>query len=145
MCSLKKLLKQHPPFSVFRNILMRFSVRKNKYLSIACGRLSYSAAVAVLMCAFAQTVSATPAEGRKKALQCQTCHGLDGMAKIPEAPNLAGQNPQYLVKALQDFKSGARQNEMMSAVAEMLSPQDMEVLAGYYSGLPYIQQSPEGK
>lgn len=97
------------------------------------------------MSALAENASADSAAGRKKALQCQTCHGLDGMAKIPEAPNLAGQNPQYLAKALQDFKSGARQNEMMSAVAETLSPQDMEVLADYYSNLPYIKQAPEDK
>jgi cytochrome c553 len=38
--------------------------------------------------------------GRQKALQCQACHGLDGMAKLPETPNLAGQNEAYLVKAL---------------------------------------------
>jgi cytochrome c553 len=36
--------------------------------------------------------------GRQKALMCQTCHGLDGKAKIPEAPNLAGQSDIYLVK-----------------------------------------------
>ena len=46
--------------------------------------------------------------GRQKALQCQACHGLDGMAKLPEAPNLAGQNEAYLVKALKDFRGGAR-------------------------------------
>jgi cytochrome c553 len=35
--------------------------------------------------------------GRTKAVQCQACHGMDGVAKIPEAPNLAGQNEDYLV------------------------------------------------
>jgi cytochrome c553 len=35
--------------------------------------------------------------GRRKAFQCQTCHGLDGISKLPEAPHLAGQPEQYLV------------------------------------------------
>ena len=46
--------------------------------------------------------------GRHKALMCQACHGLDGRAKMPEAPNLAGQSDIYLVKALKDYRSGAR-------------------------------------
>ena len=39
--------------------------------------------------------------GRQKALACQACHGMDGKAKIPEAPNLAGQSDIYLVKAVE--------------------------------------------
>jgi cytochrome c553 len=75
------------------------------------------------------------AAGRKKAVECQTCHGLDGLSKIPEAPKLAGQNEQYLVKALGDYKSGARQNDMMSIVAPNLSDADIANLAAYYSGI----------
>ena len=47
-------------------------------------------------------------------LTCQACHGLDGRAKIPEAPNLAGQTDIYLVKALKDYRSGARKDDMAS-------------------------------
>ncbi len=73
--------------------------------------------------------------GRAKAAQCQACHGLDGMSKLPEAPNLAGQTEEYLVKALNDFRSGARQNEMMSVVAKGLSDTDVANLASYYHSL----------
>lgn len=38
-------------------------------------------------------------KGRKLALQCQACHGMDGIAKIPEAANLAGQSDIYLTSA----------------------------------------------
>jgi cytochrome c553 len=58
------------------------------------------------------------AAGRQKALMCQTCHGLDGKAKIPEAPSLAGQSAVYLTKALNDYRSGARKNDMMSLVQQ---------------------------
>jgi cytochrome c553 len=75
------------------------------------------------------------AAGRHKALACQTCHGLDGKAKIPEAPNLAGQGTTYLVKALKDYRSGARKNDMMSLVAPMLKDQDIDDLAAYFSAI----------
>jgi cytochrome c553 len=35
--------------------------------------------------------------GRAKALMCQTCHGIDGLSKVPDAPNIAGQTESYLV------------------------------------------------
>jgi cytochrome c553 len=76
-----------------------------------------------------------PAAGRKAAVQCQACHGLDGKAKIPEAPNLAGQTEPYLAKTLGDYKTGARQNEMMALVAPKLSDQDIADLAAYYASL----------
>jgi cytochrome c553 len=66
---------------------------------------------------------------------CQTCHGLDGKAKIPEAPNLAGQSEVYLVKALQDYRSGTRKNDMMSLVAPTLKDNDIDDLAAYYSAI----------
>jgi len=82
------------------------------------------------------------ASGRQKALQCQTCHGLDGMGKIPEAPHLAGQPDSYLVKALGDYRSGARQNEMMSLVAPNLSDQDIADLAAYYAAIEIEAKPP---
>jgi cytochrome c553 len=75
------------------------------------------------------------AAGRQKAIQCQACHGLDGLAKIPGAPHLAGQVQEYLVGAMHDYKSGARKNEMMTVVARQLSDEDIEDLAAYYAGL----------
>ena len=80
--------------------------------------------------------------GKQKAAQCQTCHGLDGLAKIPQAPNLAGQQELYLKKALTDYKSGARHNEMMSLVAPSLSDKDIDDLASYYSAIQVEVKSP---
>jgi cytochrome c553 len=75
------------------------------------------------------------AVGRQKALQCQACHGLDGLAKIPGAPHLAGQVQEYLVAAMRDYRSGARKNEMMTVVMRQLTDEDMEDLAAYYASL----------
>ena len=74
--------------------------------------------------------------GRAKAESvCAVCHGVDGLAKIPEAPNLAGQNETYLIAQLQAFRSGERKNEMMSIVIQNLSDADIENLAAYYSAI----------
>jgi cytochrome c553 len=75
------------------------------------------------------------AAGRQKALQCQACHGLDGLAKIPGAPHLAGQVQEYLVSAMRDYRSGARKNEMMTLAMRPLVDGDIEDLAAYYAGL----------
>ena len=75
------------------------------------------------------------AAGKKKAAQCQTCHGMDGLSKLPEAPNLAGQTAYYLNKALTDFKGGVRKNEMMTVVIEPLTPADIADLAAYYASI----------
>jgi cytochrome c553 len=73
--------------------------------------------------------------GRAKALMCQACHGVDGLSKVPDAPNIAGQTEPYIVAQLQAFKSGARKNEAMSVVAQPLSDQDIEDLAAYFSAI----------
>lgn len=73
--------------------------------------------------------------GRAKALMCQTCHGLDGVSKIPDAPNIAGQPEPYLVAQLKAYKSGERKNDMMSIVVPVLSDEDIDNLAAYYSAI----------
>jgi cytochrome c553 len=73
--------------------------------------------------------------GRTKALMCQACHGLDGLSKVPDAPNIAGQTEPYLVAQLQAFKSGARKNDSMSLVAQPLSDTDIDDLAAYFSAI----------
>ena len=76
-----------------------------------------------------------PKAGRQKALQCQACHGLDGLAKIPGAPHIAGQVEDYLVKSLTDYKTGTRKHEMMTVVMQNISEQDIEDLAAYYASI----------
>jgi cytochrome c553 len=73
--------------------------------------------------------------GRTKALMCQACHGLDGLSKVPDAPNIAGQTEPYIITQLQAYKSGARKNDAMSVVARTLSDQDIEDLAAYFSAI----------
>jgi cytochrome c553 len=73
--------------------------------------------------------------GGAKAMMCQACHGLDGLSKTPDAPNIAGQTEPYLVMQLQAYKTGLRKNDAMSVVAPSLSDQDIEDLAAYFSAI----------
>jgi cytochrome c553 len=71
--------------------------------------------------------------GQTKAAICAACHGMDGNSNSPEWPNLAGQHASYMVKQLKAFKTGQRTNPVMAPQAQMLSEQDMEDVAAYFS------------
>jgi cytochrome c553 len=71
--------------------------------------------------------------GQAKSATCVACHGVDGNSVNPEWPSIAGQHSQYIVKQLKAFKSGARQNPLMSPMAAGLSDTDMDDLAAYFS------------
>jgi len=93
-------------------------------------------ALAAAACGTATASAADLAHGRKIALtKCQMCHGLDGQAKLPEAPNLSGQTELYLVKELNAFRSGERKNDTMSLVAPTLSDDDVADVAAYYAAI----------
>ncbi|HYZ62628.1 MAG TPA: c-type cytochrome [Acetobacteraceae bacterium] len=89
--------------------------------------------------ALAQDVAApvgNVAAGRKLAAgTCQSCHGMDGLPKMPDMPTIAGADANYLVKQLKAYGSGARENEMMSAVAGMLDEEKMTDAAAYYAAI----------
>lgn len=87
---------------------------------------------------------ADPAEGRKMARQkCQVCHGIDGIAKIPIAPHLAGESQIYLETQLKAFRSGKREHEMMTVVARDLKDDDITSLAQWYSSIKITATVPE--
>jgi cytochrome c553 len=69
--------------------------------------------------------------------QCAACHGKDGKSPIdPSYPIIAGQYPDYMVKVLVDYQSGARKNPIMGGIAKPLSKADIESVAAYFSSLP---------
>jgi len=71
--------------------------------------------------------------GQTKSATCMGCHGLAGNSTMPNFPKLAGQGEGYILKQLQEFKSGARNNAIMAGVVAILSEQDMMDIAAYYS------------
>jgi cytochrome c553 len=91
----------------------------------------------------APAVAGDVAAGRRKALACQACHGLDGLSKLPDAPHLAGQPERYLVKSLDEYRKGVRRNELMTLVVKDLSDQDIADLASYYGAIEISAQPPK--
>lgn len=87
--------------------------------------------------------AADPAMGKKKAAMCAVCHGLDGLSKNPDAPNLAGDSADYIVRQLKAFHDGTRQNEQMSIVAQSLGDDDMANLAAWYSSIKVTATMPQ--
>jgi cytochrome c553 len=72
--------------------------------------------------------------GKARAAACAACHGADGKGVAPN-PALAGKPAAEQIKALQDYKSGARDNPIMKGMAASLSDKDMEDVAAYYASL----------
>ena len=74
------------------------------------------------------------AKGQAVATQmCVACHTADGSRGSPANPILQGQHPEYLVKQLQEFKSGKRKNAIMAGMAAGLSEDDMRHVAAFYA------------
>ena len=75
-----------------------------------------------------------------KTSMCIGCHGIpDYHTAYPEVyhvPMIAGQSPQYIVKALQAYRAGERSHPSMQGIAKSLSDKDIEALAAYYGGEP---------
>ena len=75
--------------------------------------------------------------GKIKAYTCTGCHGIVGYKNTYptySVPRIGGQNSEYLVIALQGFKSGEREHKTMNLQAEALSGQDIEDIAVYLAG-----------
>jgi cytochrome c553 len=83
----------------------------------------------------ATKVTGDAAAGKKRAEDCAGCHGADGNSPNDTWPSLAGQNAAYLAHILGTYKSGDQKNEIMSPLANDLSPADVQNLAAYYASL----------
>lgn len=77
--------------------------------------------------------NALMAEGRKRADFCFRCHGPDGTSVMPLVPNLAGQNPYYLLEQLEKFSDGRRQDYIMTPLARQFSREDKVAVVFYFS------------
>jgi len=81
------------------------------------------------------TQAGDAAAGKAKSANCNSCHGMNGKSSNPNNPNLAGQKESYLIKAIKDYKTGARKDAMMNTMVSGLSDADIEDLAAFYSSV----------
>lgn len=93
--------------------------------------------VATLMLSASAWADGDPTRGKARAQMCEGCHGIvDYRTAYPQVypvPKIGGQQAAYIVKSLQDYKTGARKHPSMRGIAATLSDQDMADLAAYYA------------
>lgn len=98
-------------------------------------RMLVTAAVLALFGTFgAAHAAGDVAAGKAKAAACAGCHGANGEGK-GTYPALAGKSEAQIVQALQEYKSGKRNNAIMKTFAGPLSDQDTANVAAYYASL----------
>ena len=73
---------------------------------------------------------------RQLILECMACHGDDGIAKDKDVPHLAGQNYEYLLKQMRDFRAGRRPHKEMRVMSRLMDDQEMQEIADFYARLP---------
>jgi cytochrome c553 len=101
----------------------------------------YSAPAVIVTTAFVLSSLAwaegDPARGKARARTCEGCHGIaeyrTAYPQVYPVPKLGEQQAPYMVKALQDYKTGARKHATMRGIAATLSDEDMADLAAYYA------------
>ena len=105
-------------------------------------KLFLGLAALVVTSSFAQAAGDSIAGG-KVMVQCQSCHGKDGLGKMTYTPNIAGQKYDYLVHALMTYKAGERKSSMMSLVVKKLSDEDIANVAAYYAAIKITVEAPQ--
>lgn len=73
--------------------------------------------------------------GKKVTFFCANCHGDEGISKTPEVPNLAGQNPGYLLEQIRKFGSGERKDPFMQGLIKVLKDEERLQAAAFYSSV----------
>ena len=91
--------------------------------------------MSVLLGLSAQVLAGDVETGKTRSAACAGCHGAAGISSNPLWPNLAGQQPAYLVKQMKAFRDGTRSDPMMGPMAMPLTDADIDNLAAYYSSL----------
>jgi cytochrome c553 len=88
--------------------------------------------LSALICAGASAMSVE----ERVAVQCAACHGAQGQSVSPLFPSLAGQNADYMIKQMSEFKSGKRKSDTMNPQVTELSPADIMGLAAFFAAKP---------
>ena len=76
---------------------------------------------------------------------CATCHGLNGVPKEPNIPNLWGQSEAYLTEQLQAFRSGKRVSDFMNPIIYQLSDEQIKRAASHFASQSAAKETPDFK
>jgi cytochrome c553 len=82
-----------------------------------------------------QVMATLTRDGSGAPEACVSCHGIDGIATVEDAPNLAGESTIYLDTQLKAFRSGKRTHDIMSGIAADMSDADIRAAADWYESV----------
>lgn len=74
--------------------------------------------------------------GRKVSAVCANCHGDGGNSTKPSVPNLAGQNPAYLLEQVRQFADGRRRYEFMEGMIRAMNSDEKIGMVLFYAAQP---------
>ena len=128
------------PKSYLENQLMGFKTgaREHEMMTIVAAGLTAQQIDDVAAWYAAHAASAELAPGADPAqapAQCVSCHGIDGISELLDAPNLAGETSAYIVTQLKAFRRGKRKHEIMAAVAAEMTDQEIRAVADWYAAI----------
>jgi len=117
-------------------MMRRSSLRRRPDAPSVPPGLALCIALGVALSGPAAAQDGDPDAGAVKAIPCMGCHGIPGYFNVYptyHVPKVGGQHAQYIVAALQAYKSGARSHATMQAQAASLNEQDMADIAAYFA------------
>jgi cytochrome c553 len=76
-----------------------------------------------------------PQTARGLAAACFTCHGTEGRSVGGVPPGLAGQNKDYLLQQMKEFRDGKRPATIMHQLARGYTDAQLELISGYFAGV----------
>ncbi|SMX42624.1 c-type cytochrome [Maliponia aquimaris] len=114
----------------------RSGERQHEMMSVVAGGLSDTQIADVAAWYASHTAVATlNADPAGAPEGCVDCHGADGIAVFPDAPNLAGETNIYIVTQLKAFRTGKRTHEIMSDIASGLTDDEMRAAGDWYAAV----------
>ena len=111
-------------------------------------RILFTLALMVTMVNQAAQASGNAEAGKVKAYTCTGCHGIPGYKNtypMYQVPKLGGQNLEYLVSALNSYRTGERKHPTMNLQAESLTDEDINDIAAWLSSLGGQTQEPHNE
>ena len=138
--SVPKLEGQHPEYLVLALQEYRSGERSHTTMHAQASELSNQdmADIAAYFAGKPLEASAAPANGHTPpaaAAVCVACHGANGIGIVAQYPTLAGQHPDYLARALLEYKTGGRKNPVMAGMAAQVKDSDIDTITEYYGSL----------
>jgi cytochrome c553 len=100
-------------------------------------------ALVILAAGLAGPASAADEIDPAKVAVCAACHGANGMPSDPKTiPIIWGQQTNFLMKQMHDYRAGDRDNPIMSAMAKTLKQEDLRPAANYFGSKPWPPHTP---